>query len=65
MSTYVDVHKAEVVKLMWTGGGGQKSRFSCGRHKWMTPKLKSLRFVIGLQRCTRPSCHTQFKKLNI
>jgi len=38
---HVDVHKVEGVKLMWTEGGGQKSRFSCGRHKWMTPKRRA------------------------
>jgi len=27
----------EVVSLMWTWGGGSKTRFSRGRHKWMTP----------------------------
>jgi len=25
------------VRLMWTGGGGSKTRFSCECHKWMTP----------------------------
>src|SRR6218665_2702394 len=24
---------------MWTEGRGSKTRFSCGRHKWMTPRL--------------------------
>jgi len=22
---------------VWTEGRGSKTRFSCGRHKWMTP----------------------------
>ena len=36
---HMDVHKGEGAWLMWTGGGGQKHDFFCGRHKWMAPKL--------------------------
>src|SRR6218665_3711574 len=25
---------------MWTGGRGVKNLIFCGRHKWMTPKLR-------------------------
>src|SRR6218665_3432420 len=41
----VDVHKggggSGPCGRMWTGGGGSKTLFFCGRHKWMAPKLNS------------------------
>jgi len=38
---HVDVHKGEGVGLMWTHvDRGSKTRFSCGRHKWMAPNDK-------------------------
>ena len=36
----MDVHKGEGGP-MWTGEGGRKPDFFCGRHKWMAPKQES------------------------
>jgi len=38
---HVDVHNGEGV--MWTGWS--KTRFSCGRHKWMTPNMLKLYLI--------------------
>src|SRR6218665_714741 len=42
---HVDVQKGEGVRLLWMHvdlGGGVKTRFSCGRHKWMALSAETM-----------------------
>ena len=45
---FVDVHTggggSGQSGRLWTGGGGSKSLFFCGRHKWTTPNINDTTF---------------------